>query len=340
MPLITLPDPRFAPLGRHDPAQEKACLWWSGSGIRVSLACTVLEADITWDGTAHSPWIGVTVDGAPVCRFPLTAGTRRYTLLSGLDGSVAHEIAVVRDSQPVQGSDAGPVVIESVATDGEPAAPAERPLLIEFLGDSLTVGEGTLGPVSADEWRTAWISVLSAFPALVSERMNADMRVFALGGWGASRSWDDRTENRIGRVYDQLCAVIPGGEVPADFPERQADAVVINLGTNDGSAILCKSGEERAEAENLLCRRAAELMTEARNRNPRAKLLWAYGLCGKPMEPILKRAVETYLTDGGHDAAYLSLTTSSGTGSRSHPDRDSHRRAAEEIVKKLREMGV
>ncbi len=58
------------------------------------------------------------------------------------------------------------------------------------------------------------------------------------------------------------------------------------------------------------------------------------------MEPILKRAVETYLSDGGHDAAYLSLTPSSGLGSRSHPDRDSHRRAAEEIVKKLREMGV
>ena len=279
------------------------------------------------------------MDGAPVCRFPLIPGTHRYPLLQGMDGEIVHEIAVVRDSQPVEGSDLGPVVIESVTTDGTPAAPAERPYLIEFLGDSLTVGEGTLGPQSAGEWRMIWISVLSAFPALVSERLHADMRVIALGGWGASRSWDNNPECRIGRIYPELCAPIPGGGL-ADFSERQADAVVINLGTNDGSAVLRLQGTERAEAEELLLRRAVELMKAVRERNPRAAILWAYGLCGNLMESILRNAVETVLADGIGNAAYLALTPSSVPGSRFHPGRASHRTAAEEIVRKLREMGV
>lgn len=340
MQTIPLPDPRFFPLGRHDPQEKAACLWWSGSGVRTLLGCSDLWADIAWQGSVHSPWIGVTADGAPVCRFPLIPGRHRYPLLGGMDRTVVHEISVVRDTQPVEGSDGGPIVIESVTTDGEPAAPAARPSLIEFLGDSLTVGEGCLGPQSAGEWRMAWISVLGAFPSLTAERLHADLRVIALGGWGASRSWDDNPENRIGRIYPQLCSPIPGGSQPADPAERKADAVVINLGTNDGSAILRMEGEARAEAEELLCRRAVELMTAVRERNPEAAVLWAYGLCGSPMEPILKRAVDAFLRGGDRKAAYLSLTPSSVPGSRFHPGRDAHRKAAAEIAEKLCEMGL
>ena len=338
MKTCVLPDPRFRVSGRRDPKEEKTNLWWSGSGIRFSWSGTTLEADISWNGSTHNPWIGVTVDGAPVCRFPLMPGTHRYPLLAGMDGNSAHVISVVRDSQPVEGSDAGPIVIEAVHADGEVRLPEARPLLLEFLGDSLTVGEGCLGPQSAGEWRMIWISVLSAFPALVSEKLDAEMRVIALGGWGASRSWDNRPENRIGRIYGQLCAPIPGGEGTIDFPERPADAVVINLGTNDGSAIQRMEGEERAQAEELLRHRAVELMQAVRARNPGAAILWAYGLCGKPMESILKGAVDEYLSSGGERAAYLSLTPAASLGSRFHPSREAHRTAAREIAGKLSEM--
>ena len=108
MKFIPLRDPRVQILGRHDPDEKKRCLWWSGSGIRISLACSYLEAEITWTGTGFNPWIAVALDGAPICRFPLTAGTRRYPLLAGMDKTCPHRITVVRDSQPVEGSDAAP----------------------------------------------------------------------------------------------------------------------------------------------------------------------------------------------------------------------------------------
>ena len=334
---IVLPDPRFLPLGRHDPKEEKASLWWSGSGVRTLLACTVLEADITASARDHAPWIGVLMDGAPVARFPLLPGTRRYPLLAGMDGSTAHEISIIRDTQPSYDEE-GPVFLDAVYTDGTPAQPADRPLLIEFIGDSLTVGEGCLGPESADEWRMVWISHMPAFPTLAAEQLNAEKRVIALGGWGAARSWDNQPDSRIGRIYPQLCAITPGGGVPADFPERPADAVVINLGTNDASALASMDPAERPAAEEELRDRAVELMQMVRLRYPKALILWAYGLCGKQVKPILQAAVKDCQEAGDGNVRFLSLTPAASNGSRMHPSREAHRTAAKEIAEALLSM--
>ena len=338
MQRIPLPDVRFLPLGRHDPKESKASLWWSGAGVRVKLACKTLEAEITASARDHAPWMGVLMDGAPVARFPLLPGTHRYPLLAGLDGGSAHEVSIIRDSQPSYDED-GPIYIESVYTDGTPERPAERPLLIEFIGDSLTVGEGCLGPESAEEWRLVWISHMPAFPTLVSEKLNAEKRVIALGGWGAARSWDNQPESRIGRIYGQLCAITPGGEVPVDFPERPADAVVINLGTNDASALAKMTEAERSAAEGELRVRAGELMEMARAHNPKALILWAYGLCGSQVHFFIESAVDRRRAAGDEKVYFLPLTDCAGdVGSRMHPSRAAHRRAAREICDKLREI--
>ncbi|MBQ6257864.1 MAG: hypothetical protein IJJ60_14830, partial [Clostridia bacterium] len=139
MPCYSLPDPRFLPLGRHDPEEERSSLWWSGSGVRVKLACTKLEADITSTARDHAAWIGVMMDGAPVARLPLMQGTHRYALLAGLDQGFSHEVSIIRDSQPSYDEE-GPVYLDAIYTDGEPERPRERDRLIEFIGDSLTVG--------------------------------------------------------------------------------------------------------------------------------------------------------------------------------------------------------
>ena len=339
MQRYSLPDPRFLPLGRHDPEENKTSLWWSGSGVRVKIACTKIEADITSTARDHAPWIGVMMDGAPVARLPLMPGTHRYALLVGLDKGFSHEVSILRDSQPSYDED-GPVYLEAIYTDGEPIRPQERDKLIEFIGDSLTVGEGCLGPESGEEWRMVWISHMPAFPTLVSEAMNAEKRVIALGGWGAARSWDNQQDSRLGRIYSKLCAITPGGDVPAPEPgkERPADAVVINLGTNDSSALSKMEGAELDAAKEELKSRAVELIGMVRERNPQAAILWTYGLCGKPVEPILQSAVEEAVQKGDHNVRYLSLSPAASNGSRMHPSRDAHRVAAKEIENALKEM--
>ena len=330
---------RFLRMGRHDPAEDVCHLWWSGSGLRMNIACTTLEVEAESSAYDHAPWLGVMVDGAPVARFPLTPGVRRYPVLAGMDGSVRHEVSIVRDTQPSY-DEGKPVLLHAVFTDGEPAAPDRRPLRLEFIGDSLTVGEGCLGPESADEWRMPWISHLTAFPTLVAEALHAEKQICALGGWGASRSWDNDVNSRIGRIYDSLCAVVPGGDKPYEEPMGKTDAVVINLGTNDSSALNKMATEERRAAERELKDRAAELLALVRARHPEALILWAYGLCGHMVEPILQEAVVMRRQAGDERVRYLSLSAAMSNGSRQHPSREAHRRAAKEIMEALREGGL
>ncbi len=334
MQRYSLPDPRFLPLGRHDPKETQAHLWWSGSGVRLKTACTRLDIEVASTCTDHAAYMGVLMDGAPVCRFPIVKGIQRATALAGLDKGFAHGIAIIRDTQPSY-DESAPVILNAIYTDGEIAPIEERPLLIEFIGDSLTVGEGCLGPESASEWRMMWVSHMPAFPTLVSEALGAEKRVIALGGWGAARSWDNQPESRIGRIYDRLCAVIPGGDVPAP-EEKSADAVVINLGTNDCSALRTMKEEEAPAVLVEIRERAKELIRQARARNPQAHILWAYGLCGSDAEPVLRAAVEDIRSSGDERVQYLALSQAESNGSRMHPSRKAHRKAAQEITDALK----
>ena len=338
MQRFQLPDQRFFPIGRRDPAETEQNLWWSGSGVRVKLACRRLDVEATSTAADHAQWLGVLVDGAPVTRLPMTQGTHTYPLLAGLDDHFPHEITILRDTQPSY-DETGAVVLHAVITDGTPEAPDARPLMLEFIGDSLTVGEGTMGPYGeGQEWRMLFISHMPAFPTLVAEEMRADKRVIALGGWGAARSWDNQQDSRIGRIYGQLCGVTPGGQAPAPADERPADAVVINLGTNDGSALAGLGADELPAAQAELRARAAELMKTVRARYPQAAIVWAYGLCGHAVEEILKSAVEDVRAMGDLNAHYLSLSDASTLGSRMHPSRDAHRQAAREIADELKKL--
>ena len=339
---MTRYDPRGAAclrLGRFDP-KEKACeLWWSGSGVRTRLDGRRLELEATtWDDD-HTAFVCVAVDGAPVTRFALRPGTHRYDLLGGMEAGVPHEVEIVRDTQPVD-CDATRVVFDALWADGTLTAPAPRPRLIEFIGDSLTVGEGTVGPRDAMDWRMLWISNRFAFPELVSDALDADKRVVALGGWGAYLSYDANPGHALGHIYDKLCGIVPAANVDYDFAaQRRADAVVINLGTNDGGAIDRMEGPERDAALAALEESAARLLADVRAHNPGAPILWAYGMCGDGVAAPLRRAVERRVAAGDATVRYLALDDCAGdVGSRMHPSRSAHRRAAEQIAGALEKM--
>jgi len=348
---------RFLRMGRFDPAEQTCALWWSGSGLRTQIDCSRLELEAEVAEAEHTPWLAVTVDGAPVARLPLMAGRHRYALLEGMERGFAHEVAVTRDTQPCD-SDAGPLLLRAVYSDGEPHAPTPRPTLIEFIGDSLTVGEGCVGPVGAMEWRMAWISNLFAYPTLVSERLNAEKRVIALGGWGVWRSWDSNPDCAIGRIYDRLCAVVPGGDIPCDFvpkddlrvalkdslrvaAHRQPDAVVINLGTNDASALNALAPTDRPAMQAEITHCALSLIRQVRRHAPHAVILWAYGMCGDPLKDCLRAAVEQAQAEGDERVAWLALEPcGDAMGSRNHPGRKAHQSAAKQIADALIRWGV
>lgn len=329
-------DPAFLRMGRYDHAEPACQLWWSGSGIRLRVSCRRLELEAEVPDNEHLPWLAVTVDGAPVARFPMLPGSHRYPLLEGMDPGVSHEVAVYRDTQP-HDTDLGPASLTALWMDSDPLPAQPNPRIVEFIGDSLTVGEGLAGGADAMEWRMAWISNTFAFPTLAAARLRAEKRVVALGGWGVWESWDGDPACRIGRIYRQLCGVAPGGEAPYDFTlHRPSDAVVINLGTNDASALANLPEDEQPAAREAITRRAVELMETVREVAPNAVILWAYGLCGGVLAEPLRKAVALRQGAGDDQVRYLALTDcGSDLGSRQHPGRAAHERAAREIAEAL-----
>ncbi|MFE5123319.1 GDSL-type esterase/lipase family protein [Streptomyces sp. NPDC056669] len=89
--------------------------------------------------------------------------------------------------------------------------------LIEFVGDSITVGTAT-----SQNARTA-------YGWLIGERLGADHTQIAQGGAALVDTADDRMS-----LEQQFTKLNPNAATPDwDFSRYQANAVVINLGTND-----------------------------------------------------------------------------------------------------------
>ena len=66
---------------------------------------------------------------------------------------------------------------------------------------------------------------------------------------------------------------------------------------------------------------------------PDARIIWAYGLCGTGMTQHVRRAVERRRAEGDDRVAFLALDDCNGSvGSRTHPSRASHVRAAAQIA--------
>lgn len=326
-------------LGRFDPQQPVFPMFWTGSGFELSLRCTTLEIEIEAGYALQCPWLGVMVDGAPVARFALERGRRFYTLLAGMDETVAHTVTVVRDTQPVQEDGELFVHAHRLRTDGELLPLPDRALTIEFIGDSLTSGEGLTGPRSAMEWRTVWLSGMESYAMEVCRAMNAQGRWISQSGWGAYWSWDGNRDNRLPRIYDSVCAVERGGEAPYDFAANPVDAVVINVGTNDASALSRTEGAQREAAAAAIETAAADFLLQVRAKNPEAYILWAYGMCGGDIAPLLRAAVRRVRRAGDRRVGFVQLPAcpESGLGSRAHPGRENHRRAARTIVLALKQ---
>ncbi len=324
-------------LGRYDEHRE---LGFSMSGIKLRAACTEVHVEISCHYGEHSPWMGVLVDGAPVGRFPLMQGRNWYCALAGMSMDFPHDVSIVRDSQPVPEDPTHQfIVIEQVKVVGE-TLPLEKPsMVIEFAGDSLTSGEGTQGPHAAHEWRMAYMSAMNTFAQTVCCELNAEGRWISQSGWGVHAAWDGDEKRCIPLIYDRVCATDEAGQGAYDFAREPADWVVINLGTNDGAPLgrLTNPAQKRAFRQKVH-EDAKAFLENVRRLNPEAKVLWVYGMCGRPLENEIRGAVEKLQEAGDSKMHYLRVprVREEEIGSRQHPGAPSHRKVALAIIHYLK----
>ncbi|TDC42556.1 hypothetical protein E1166_07170 [Micromonospora sp. KC213] len=203
-------DPNISFIGRWDRSSTAAFASnWAGAYLRTGFTGTTVRLK---QRNAVEFW--ASIDGGPFVNYRNVSGTVNLTPTPLRAGN--HTLVVSYRQRA--GSYNGDAVFTGLVLDsGARTYPLPvAPKLVEFVGDSITAGTGSSQLAITDY---AW---------LVGERLGVEHTQIAIGGaclvaapdgcWGMER-----------RYFN----IDAGSSTPWDFSRYRADAVVINLGTND-----------------------------------------------------------------------------------------------------------
>lgn len=355
--------PHLRLLGRYQrEAAERAGvfpLFWTGSGVALRFTGTELHAVLEAGFQGPEPWVAVEVNGALMQRMPLRRGRNELCLFRGLAPGTAKRVRLLRESQPMPEDPAGILTLTALGwTEGDFLPLPEPACRLEFVGDSLTSGEGLYGAREEDVFASAWFGAAQGFPQRTADLLGGECRIVSQSGWGLRSDWRNNPRHALPDWYERVCGPVPGAavealgtQIPYDFTAWRPDAVIVNLGTNDAGAMdnspwHGESGEvfqQRRDAEGLalLERSAADFLRLLRRRNPGAILLWAYGMAEDTLAPCLEGAVERFREETGDALTWflpLPAVTEETMGSRLHPGPGCHAAAAETIAALLRKI--
>jgi hypothetical protein len=349
------------PVKVHGRTIKDACplpIFWSRSGIEVNIRGGELWVDIEVGCDFQEPWFVTEINGAFMSRQMLLKGRHKVCLFRNLNPGELKNVKFYKDNQMVAGEAALYTVIHGVETDGTFEPVEDKKLKIEFVGDSITSGEGTYGSFKEIDWRTMFHSSSRQYASYIERALDVESRVISHGGWGVYTGWDNDIRSNIPSIYEKVCGLAAGEEneklgaqEPNDFSSWQPDAVIVNLCTNDNSAFdqppfdvpgvgPCKlrRNEDRSFVEEdieKIKNAITDFLKVLRKNNPKAHILWAYGMLGNEMNLPICDAINRYVKETkDNNVAFLNLpdTTAETVGSFGHPGMFSQEAAAEVLI--------
>jgi len=333
--LPIVPGENLRILGRLDPSHRPLALDWTGSGLEVRFRGTDIWAEL--EAPAASPvfWMIVLADGRPVTRFPVEQGKRFYPLLLGMEADKERTVTLMKETQCMPGSPEATIFMHSLRFEGELLPLPEYKLKIEFVGDSLTSGEGALAPAGNEEWIMPWFSARGNYSWYACNALNAERRILSQSGYGVNWDWDHQPSGNMSFGYEQIVGVLSGPEAEArgcrknyDFSSWPADIVCVRLLTNDSGAMDRKeSFDDDREIVIIGC---LELLRKIRRNNPAAKIVWILPDTShhpELAEEAIRRAEEKGIT--GVTTFTLPDFGPEDCGARSHPNAEWNRMAGQ-----------
>lgn len=223
--------------------------------------------------------------------------------------------------------------------------PAMRARLIEFIGDSDTVGFASTAErrdCTPDEIFSA-TDTSRAYPVQVAQALGADYRVVARSGIGLLRNYGGADSGRSMPALYPL--TLPGSPQATGMAQRPADTLVIALGSNDFGSDFA-SGEPWADKTALAEDFGPALLGFARDRlaeNPDATLiLLAFGEYGPDMTGAYQFAADALRAEG-RDLRLVVLPAPQRNACLWHLSQDDHAMIARSILSALeqpRDAGI
>ena len=322
--------------GRNLITDEGLSLFWSGSGVEFRAAARNLYVSIDCMYGSMELMLDIIIEGERTQKLALKKGSGLYQVFEGMNPDKPVKVRIVRDTQNMPDEKESYLIVKGFETDGVFKEAPEYNYNIEFIGDSLTSGEGC-GLTRRDEWIPVVFDAVRNYTYMTAEILKAQYQVISQSGWGLYASWDANTNNVLPDYYEQICGTTNdskciglGAHEKWDFSSVEMDAVVINLATNDSTALKTGKFKEKEFISGFKSK-AVDFLTTIRRKNPSCVIVWAYGMLGNDMEPLITEAINEYKAKSSDSRVeYLRLpeATQNKLGARWHPTPEAHADAA------------
>ena len=286
---------------------------WSGTSLASTLGAAgfTIKGDMADDVVLHVKQadnmvkLAVIVDGS-MQTVEVQRGESTVTLAAGLARGT-HTIEVRRAT-----SDTGMTELQSIEYCGTLTQPEKKTLQIEFLGDSITVGDGMLWAGNYDYVKDQ--NTMLGYAAQTAAKLNADFSMVAHSGITTA-----------GMLTSQQQSYTTANEtLPLNSNGKQI--VVINLGTNDiGLPASCDTAALKTAIGQLLDAVIAQ-------NDEHTCVVWAYGMMATKGLDVIKEAVESQAN--GRNIWFCDLSAAKdNAGSGEHPSQVGNDKAAEILAK-------
>ena len=354
--------------GRTTPLEKgkPLVLFWAASGLELNVKSSNVYLLLSSDYDTSEPWISVYINGRVISRFMVEKGEQKWVCIArNMNKENENTIIIYKDTQAMPGDPHHSLFIHEVglSEEGSFIAPKPHNLKLEFVGDSITSGEGLAGGPDEWDWITQYFDGSCTYAAQTARMLNADFNVVSQSGWGICWAWDGNRNNKIPPYYEQICGVCTdvyqkslGSQEPYDF-KNGSDFVIVNLGTNDNGAFyqppwqekefgdkyklnLNKDGSVAEKESKIIIDGVKDFLQVIRKNNPKAIIIWCWGMCKLQLvPPLIKSGVEEYKSESGDNNVYTIELDSmedveildEDKGSRGHPGLKTHKLAATKL---------
>ena len=215
-------------------------------------------------------------------------------------------------------------------------APADKNMLIEFVGDSLTCGMGNLPDASSGTYpSTPSVAQTSkyedgtqSYGYLTTELLGADASIISEAAMGISQSWFDPMPD-----YYKATSYNRSKNDMYDFSSaRVPDIVVINQGTND-AGFSVDVNKFKTDIKNFIL-----YVREAYGEN--MPIVWVRNVVA--LDQTYVTAIEQAISELGGESAgiYICVVTANNAGAQGHPTAAAHAVNANELVAFLRQKNL
>lgn len=337
-------------------------LFWTGSGIEINTDAGSLWFEVETDYELWEEWIRIEVDGFCIQRMLLEKGKRRICAFRGFPAGVRRRVRLLKEVQPVREDEKKCLLLHKIICDGQLYEVPQKRCRIEFVGDSLSSGEGLGCAPTISQAGSAGYGLTGHYAITVADYFQADFRILAESGWGVYCSCYNDRIRIMPKYYEKICGTVLGERnrklgafEDNDFEGWRPDVIIVNLGSNDGFALNMPEWVEPSngtvykqaanpyggvEKESALRfeESVISFLKKLRKYNESSYILWTYGMCDHRMAPYLETAVTRYkkeMKDERVDFQILPMTVPMWIGCNGHPGEKDHQLTAQVIINKI-----